>query len=139
MSTATILILTFVVLFIGFIVYSQRKMKNMPEVKSSDRILNLNNKNFRATTSRGLVLIDFWAAWCGPCKMMAPVLNEVAEEAGDQAIVAKVNVDHNQDLAKRFKIKSIPTLVLLRDGVEINRYVGVKQKKFLLQELRRQG
>ncbi|MFO7615763.1 MAG: thioredoxin [Bacteroidales bacterium] len=139
MSTATILILAFVVLFIGFIVYSQRKMKKMPEVKSSERIINLSNKNFKAATSRGLVLVDFWAAWCGPCKMMSPVLNDVAEEAGDQAKVAKVNVDHNQDLAKRFKIRSIPTLVLLRDGVEINRYVGLKQKKFLLQELRRQG
>ena len=128
MSTATIIILVFAILFIGFIVYSQRRMKNLPEVKNSDRIITLSNKNFKAATSRGLVLVDFWAAWCGPCKMMAPVLNDVAEEAGDQAKVAKVNVDHNQDLAKRFKIRSIPTLVLLRDGVEINRYVGVKQK-----------
>ncbi len=137
MSTGTIVIIGVLVLFVGFIVYNYRRMKKMPEVKKSDRIVTLSNKNFKAVTSRGLVLVDFWAAWCGPCKMMAPVLNEVAEEAGDTATVAKLNVDHNQDLAQRFKVRSIPTLVLFKDGKEINRYVGVKPKKFLLQELKK--
>jgi thioredoxin 1 len=137
MSTGLIVILGVLAAFIALIVISQRRMKNLPEVKNSENIKVLSNKNFKAVTSKGLVLVDFWAAWCGPCKLMGPVMNEVAEEAGDQATVAKLNVDHNQDLAQRYKVRSIPTLILFKDGKEINRYVGVKQKKFLLAEIAR--
>jgi thioredoxin 1 len=135
MSTGLIVILGVLAVFVAFIVISQRRMKNLPDVKNSENVKTLSNKNFKAITAKGLVLVDFWAAWCGPCKMMGPVINDVADEAGDQATVAKLNVDHNQELAQRYKVRSIPTLILFKDGKEINRYVGVKQKKFLLQEI----
>lgn len=137
MPTGLLISLIVLVLFIGMIIIGQRRMKKMPDVKNHERIAVLNNKNFKAVTRSGLVLVDFWAAWCGPCKMMAPVLNEVAEEAGDSITIAKLNVDHNPDLSQRFKIRSIPTLILFKNGKEIERYMGVKPKKFLLQELQK--
>jgi len=135
MSTAAIIFISVIALFLAVIIFNYRKMKNTPEVKSSDKIRTLNNKNFKAQIKSGVVLVDFWAPWCGPCKMVAPVLNEVAEEMGDKVTIGKVNVDHNQQIAGKYKVRNIPTLVLFRDGQEINRFVGVKTKKFLIKEL----
>ena len=137
MSVTLIIILAAVAAFIGFIVYNQAKMKKMPNVANSQKIKTLNNKNFKAVTQSGVTLVDFWAPWCGPCKLMGPVLNDVADTAGDDVTVAKLNVDHNQPIAAKYKVRSIPTLILFRDGKEIDRFVGVKTKKFLLAELQR--
>ena len=81
------------------------------------------------------VLVDFWAPWCGPCKMIAPTLNEIAETESD-IVIGKVNVDHNQDLAKKYKVRNIPTMVIFKNGVEVGRIVGVKTKKAILNEVR---
>ena len=80
------------------------------------------------------VLVDFWAAWCGPCKIIAPTLNEIADSQTDFA-VAKVNVDHNQQLAQKFKVRNIPTMLILKDGKEAGRIVGVKTKRSILKEV----
>ena len=82
-----------------------------------------------------LVLVDFWAEWCGPCKLIAPVLAELAAEHPDTLRVTKVNVDDSPDVARRFEIMSIPTLMLFKDGVAKKRLVGAKGKQQLLQEL----
>jgi len=79
------------------------------------------------------ILVDFWAPWCGPCKMVAPILNEIAEEQQGKVRVGKVNVDNQQALATKFKVRNIPTLVLLKNGKEVKRFVGVKSKKTLLE------
>jgi thioredoxin 1 len=82
-----------------------------------------------------LVLVDFWAEWCGPCKLIAPVLAELAAEHPDTLRVTKVNVDDSPDVARRFEIMSIPTLMLFKDGVAKKRLIGAKGKQQLLQEL----
>ena len=82
-----------------------------------------------------IVLVDFWASWCAPCKMMAPVLNDVADELTGNANVGKVNVEQYQALAQKYQIRNIPTMILFKNGKEINRFVGVKNKEFLLQEI----
>lgn len=74
------------------------------------------------------VLIDFWAAWCGPCKTIGPRVDELAVEVGDKAKICKVNVDEEMALAQKFGIMSIPTLVIFKDGKEANRVVGVRSK-----------
>ncbi len=122
-----------VVLFVGWIAWSYRRMKNAPPVADHPHVKNLTQNNFKQMTAGGLVLVDFWAPWCGPCKMVAPILNEIAEEQQGKVRIGKVNVDNQQALAAKFKVRNIPTLVLLKNGKEVKRFVGVKPKKTLLE------
>ncbi len=81
------------------------------------------------------ILVDFWAEWCGPCKMIAPILQEIAEEQAGKIRVTKLNVDDNPETARRFEVMSIPTLILFRNGEPQKRLVGAKGKGQLLEEL----
>ncbi len=81
------------------------------------------------------VLVDFWAEWCGPCKMVAPILDEIAEEHDGKIRIAKLNVDDNPEIARRYSVMSIPTLIVFRDGQEAARIIGAKGKGQLVQEL----
>ena len=81
------------------------------------------------------VLVDFWAEWCGPCKMIAPILEEIAGEQGEALQVAKLNVDEAGDIARRFEVMSIPTLILFKDGEPVKRIVGAKPKQALLDDI----
>jgi len=81
------------------------------------------------------VIVDFWAEWCGPCKMISPILEEIATEQAGKVKVAKLNVDDNPDAARRFEVMSIPTLIVFRDGQPVKRLIGAKGKGQLLQEL----
>jgi thioredoxin 1 len=110
-------------------------MKNVPDVVKSDKIIDLTDKNFNHQIKNKISLVDFWASWCVPCKMMSPVLNELAEEAGPNVQVCKVNVEEYQSLASKYAVRGIPTMLLFKNGKEINRFVGVKSKDFLLQEI----
>lgn len=134
MSTILIIALAFVILLLGLITFNYFRMKNAKPVVNSKKILVLGNKNFKAAVKKGVVLIDFWAPWCAPCKMVAPVLNDIAETQNEFRI-GKVNVDHNQPLAKKFKVRNIPTMLILKDGVEAGRIVGVKTKRAIVKEV----
>jgi thioredoxin 1 len=81
------------------------------------------------------VLVDFWATWCGPCRMVAPVLEEIANEKADQLTVAKIDIDANPDTAGKFRVFSIPTMILFKAGEPVKRIVGAKSKAALLREL----
>jgi len=133
----TVLIIALIILAIGgYLYYTVRKMKNLPEVEKSHKIKDLTDKNFQNQIKNSLALVDFWAPWCMPCKMMAPVLNEIAEDAESKVLVCKVNVDQHQSLASKYGIRGIPTTVLFRNGKEINRFVGVKSKNFILEQIK---
>jgi thioredoxin 1 len=135
MSTTLIIILAVVLVLVGFITFTHFKVKNAKPVENSKKILTLGNKNFKLALKKEVLLVDFWAPWCGPCKMVAPTLNEIAETETD-IIIGKVNVDHNQDLAKKYKVRNIPTMLIFKNGVEVGRIVGVKTKKAILSEVR---
>jgi thioredoxin 1 len=100
-------------------------------------IVNLSTSTFDETVagSGKPVVVDFWAEWCGPCKLISPILREIAAEQGDKITVAKVNVDDNPDLAMRYNVMSIPTLLVFDGGEVHKRLVGAKGKTQLLQEL----
>ena len=91
--------------------------------------LHLTSENFDEETGNGRVLVDFWATWCGPCKMLGPIIDELAKEYAGRSKICKVDVDKNKDIARRYKVMSIPTVVILENGEEINRLVGVKEKE----------
>jgi len=95
--------------------------------------IEITSQNFEATVEKGLVLVDFWASWCGPCMMLAPVVEQLAEELDGRVTVGKINVDQEQELAVKFGVMSIPTLVLFKDGTEVTRSVGVVPKAKLLE------
>ncbi len=88
----------------------------------------LTSENFDTVTGQGVTLVDFWAEWCGPCKMMNPVLEEIATEYDGKVTVGKVNVDDEGDLAVKYNVSSIPTLLLMNDGEVQNQFVGVTSK-----------
>ena len=85
--------------------------------------------------SEKLVIVDFWATWCGPCRMLSPLLDEVEEEMADKITVVKVNVDDADEIAIRYRIMSIPTLVFIKDGQMVDRTVGAMPKSTLVQRI----
>ncbi|MDX8359361.1 MULTISPECIES: thioredoxin [Bacillaceae] len=94
-------------------------------------ISHVTDQNFTAETSDGVVLADFWAPWCGPCKMIAPVLEELDQEMGDKVKIVKLDVDDNQETAAKFGVMSIPTLLVFKNGEVVDKVVGFQPKEAL--------
>jgi thioredoxin 1 len=97
-------------------------------------IITLSEQNFTAELKNAKipVLVDFWAGWCGPCKMIAPVVEEIAQDYGERMQVAKLNVDENPQISEKFEVLSIPTLILFQDGNEVTRFTGFRPKQDLV-------
>lgn len=95
-------------------------------------IAEVNDNTFQDEIATGTVLVDFWAPWCGPCKMIAPVLEEIDREIGDKLSIRKLNVDHNPNVTQQFGVMSIPTLMLFRNGQAVETFVGYQPKDNLL-------
>ncbi len=91
----------------------------------------LNETNFETAVADGVTLVDFWAPWCGPCRMQTPILEQLAEEFQGRVRIAKVNVDENPHLAARFRVSGIPLLLLIKDGQEVLRLVGLQNGQSL--------
>lgn len=98
----------------------------------AEGIIDLNGSNYDDTVKSGVVLVDFWAPWCGPCKMQTPILEKVVAAVGDKAVIAKVNVDENPELAAKYGIRSIPTIILLKDGESKQQLIGLQQEAALV-------
>lgn len=96
-------------------------------------VIQLTSENFEQEVgeARVPVLVDFWASWCGPCKMMGPVVEQIAEDMGDSARVCKINIDEQPELASQYNVMSIPTFILFKEGKEVNRTVGAMPKEEL--------
>ncbi len=136
MNTTLIIIFAFIGAIIAYFTYAVRKMKKMPVVEDNGKILKLNDSNFKQQTASGIAIVDFWAEWCMPCKMMAPILNDVANEAPDGVKICKLNVDHAKQTATKYNVRSIPTMIVFKNGKEMKRIVGVKQKGFILNQIK---
>lgn len=135
MSIWLIVVLSLVGILLLFFVYGFIKMKNIKEVETSANVVHLTDQNFSSLTKNGLVIVDFWADWCAPCKMLAPIMNEIADEMKGKVKVGKLNVDISRQVASKFGVRSIPTVIIFRNGKEVKRLVGVKPKSAYLKEL----
>ena len=100
-------------------------------------VINLTSENFEneVLKSEKPVLVDFWAEWCGPCRMMAPVVEELEKEMGNEVKFAKINIDECPDLAEKYNVMSIPTIIIFKDGKPYKKFVGVTSKENILNEL----
>jgi thioredoxin 1 len=96
-------------------------------------VIRLNESNFDTETSTGTTLVDFYADWCMPCKRLAPVLDSLAQVLEGKVTVAKINIDESPDVAKKFNVRSVPTLVVIRDGEVVNRQTGAGNEQQLLE------
>ena len=102
-------------------------------------MLNVTESNFReeVLNAKGVVLVDFWAPWCGPCRMVGPILEEIAREKGDQLKIVKINVDENPGLAVNYNVMSIPNLHIFKDGRLVEQFVGALPKPVIESKLAR--
>ncbi len=91
----------------------------------------LNDENFQKEIETGVTLVDFYADWCGPCRMMEPIIHELADEMGDKVKVAKIDIESSQRTTASFQVTSIPTIIIFKDGSEVERIVGLKDKDTL--------
>jgi thioredoxin 1 len=97
--------------------------------------ISLTKQNFESNIKSGVTLVDFWAPWCPPCQVQLPIINELADDIAGQATIAKVNVDEELELASQFGVRSIPTLLLFKDGKLVETMVGVNQKHALKEKI----
>lgn len=99
------------------------------------KYIELTEANFASTIKEGVALVDFWAPWCGPCRMLAPVIDELAEEFAERAKICKVNTDEVQDLAAQFGIRSIPTMLFFKNGEVVDQLIGAQSKQAIASKL----
>ncbi len=134
----SLLILTGI-LATAFVIYSfvssnaaqEANLSDSDSAKAENKVVSLDTDGFDSAIESGVVLVDFWATWCPPCRIQAPILEELASEISHVAKITKLDVDKNRTIASRFGIRNIPTLIIFKDGREVERYVGVQQKEIL--------
>lgn len=108
------------------------KDREKVEEEAMADVIELTDRDFQKAIQTGVVLVDFWAPWCGPCMMQGPICEQVAAKVKDRAKVAKVNVDEGPETAAKYGIRSIPTLIIFKDGEAVQQFVGVRQESELL-------
>ncbi len=130
MSIGLLIVVGLIVVFsayLGFSIAKYRKvLTNVDKQEQSQYLVHLTDKNFSQAISRGITIVDFWAALCKPCVFLAPIINELADNYGQQVKVAKMDVEANKRMPDKLGIRSIPTVIIFRDGKEVQRFIGVK-------------
>jgi thioredoxin 1 len=106
--------------------------KSTKTQNSRDNVLILTDQNFAKTIKNGIVLVDFYASWCGPCKIFAPRLEEIALEMGKKLVAGKLDTDRNQVTSIKYNIKYLPTIVIFKNGIEVKRFVGLQEKETIV-------
>ena len=131
-----VLLLAAVVLFLIVRMYKMRHLLTGgggPE--TSENTIELTDQSFEKVISKGVTLVDFWAPWCAPCRMQGPIVNELADEIDGKANICKMDVDKNKKMAAKYGIRSIPTIMIFKNGEMVKQFVGIKPKATLLKEI----
>ncbi len=143
MSTGLIIVLAIILLLGGYLVFAarsyQKKLKNYDFSKHSENLVILNDNTFQHKITGKIALVDFWAEWCQPCKIQAPIVNELADEFADnkKVVICSLNVEENQKIAAKYQIRNIPTIIIFKNGKEVQRIVGLKPKTYLKKQMER--
>jgi len=129
--------LTYIIagLILAYIVYMFIRNRNRMKKPPSENVKILTDGNFNATIKKGVSLVDFWAAWCGPCRVQGPIVDEIADEIGDKANICKLDIDQHKKTAGQLGIQSIPTILIFKDGKMVQKFVGVKSKPILIKAI----
>ena len=103
-------------------------------------VISITDESFEkeVTNHKGLVLVDFWAPWCGPCRILGPVIEELSKEVGDDAKITKINIEENKQVAGKLQIMSIPTVILFKDGKPVETWIGIRNKSEYLNGIQKQ-
>ena len=135
MSIGLIVVLSVVgilVIFIGVSVLRFKKgMANYDPKKDSKNIILLNDSTFQYKISKGVALVDFWAVWCQPCKIQGPIVSDLADDMQGKAKICKIDIEKNKKVAAKLEIRNIPTIIIFKNGKEVERLVGLKTKNVL--------
>jgi len=110
---------------------------NIAENTAIEKVTELTDKNFNKTIKSGIVLVDFWASWCGPCRMQGPIIDELAKEMGNKVKITKLNVDQYNAISLEYNVKNIPTIIIFKDGKPVHRFVGLQKKEFLREQIQK--
>ena len=105
--------------------------------KTDEAVITLNDQNFDKTIKKGVVLVDFWATWCRPCRMQGPIIEEIATEMGKKIKVGKLDTDQNKALSQRYSVAYLPTLIIFKDGKIVEQFVGLQQKETLVNAIKK--
>jgi thioredoxin 1 len=132
---ATVLIV--IAAFIVVIISNNIGKSNNSEEGNNKNIITLTDANFQSTINSGVTLVDFWAKWCGPCKIQSPIVEKIAEEMGDKVKIAKMDTDKNPNIPESYQITSIPTIMIFKDGNLVETFVGVQQKDLLINAIKK--
>ncbi|NQY22032.1 MAG: thioredoxin [Campylobacteraceae bacterium] len=97
--------------------------------------IDLTENNFNKTTEAGVSMVDFWAPWCGPCRMLSPIIDELAKEFDKKAKICKVNADEEQDLLAKYGVRSVPTILFIKDGEVVDQMIGASTKEAYAQKI----
>ncbi len=137
MSTVLWVPIVIFIAILGISFYRRQQMIRQAGQKEASKFLvNLTDETFEETINKGVTLVDFWAPWCTPCRIQDPVINEIADEIGDQASVCKLNVDDHKKAAVKMKIKNIPNIMIFKNGEPVMQLIGVKPKHAILKALK---
>ncbi len=136
MGTIGYILIGLVVVIVFFMIRRYRMFMSGVGTVDSDKLVFLTDNNFKKQIKQGIVLVDFWAEWCQPCKIQGPIVSQLAEENTNENItIAKLDVEKNQQAAQQLGIKNIPTLIIFKNGKEFERIVGLKTKNVLKKAL----